>query len=31
MDHLLINQGQRLLEIQKIQIELMEERSRKSL
>jgi uncharacterized membrane protein len=31
MDHLLINQGQRLLEIQKIQIELMEELSRKSL
>jgi hypothetical protein len=31
MDHLLINQGQRLLEFQKIQIELMEERSRKSL
>jgi uncharacterized membrane protein len=30
IDHLLINQGQRLLEIQKIQVELMEELSRKS-
>lgn len=29
IDHLLINQGQRLLEIQKIQVELMEELSRK--
>jgi uncharacterized membrane protein len=28
IDHLLINQGQRLLEIQKIQIELMEEMAR---
>ncbi len=31
LDHLLINQGQRLLEIQKIQVELMEELSRKGL
>ncbi len=29
LDHLLLNQGQRLLEIQKIQVELMEELSRK--
>jgi uncharacterized membrane protein len=29
LDHLLVNQGQRLLEIQKIQVELMEELSRK--
>ena len=30
LDHLIINQGQRLLEIQKIQIELIEELSRKN-
>ena len=29
MDHLLINQGQRLLEIQNIQVELMEELARR--
>lgn len=31
IDHLLINQGERLLEIQKIQLELMEDMSKKTL
>jgi uncharacterized membrane protein len=31
IDHLLINQGERLLEIQKIQVELMEELAKKTL
>jgi uncharacterized membrane protein len=30
MDHLLVNQGERLLEIQKIQLELLEEQARKT-
>ena len=31
IDHLLINQGERLLEIQKIQVELMEDLARKTV